>query len=394
MIQITSVNLTAPLGLDEQTCYANIKSGHSSLSNSRRFSQDDFMISCFSESDISSIEHDCHHSFFESISIYSVKKALEKIEMDTSSPRVLFIFASTKGNIKPLDKYFDYYGFNFPFIEERIFNQCKHEINLPLAAKNIARYFHNPNDPIVVSNACISGLHAQILAKELLDAEIYDHIIVVGCDLLSRFCLKGFESLKVLSKNPCKPFDMDRNGLNLGEAAGTIIFSHTKSVLADRWYVLSGAIRNDGCHNSSSSLNAEGLTRAIFAAVEEFDIRNIGVINAHGTATLYNDEMEAKAIYRTGLSVLPVNSLKGYVGHTMGASGVIEVIVTMLGLDDETIIGTKGFTESGVSKVLDIVSSNRNTKMKSFLKIISGFGGCNAAMLFAKGNILIGNEEA
>ncbi len=385
MVEIVSTNLTTPLGLDECTCYANIKSGLFSISQVRRFAQEDFTASSFSESDLASFKKEGDCSLFESVVIHSIAKALKKADIDPSSSRVLFILASTKGNIHPLDEYFGKQAGHNISCEEDAFDRCKAEVNLPVTIKKISEHFNNPNAPVVVSNACISGLHAQILAKDLLEAKAYDYVIITGCDLLSTFCLKGFDSLRVLSKENCKPFDMDRNGINLGEAAGTIIFRRTEKIRTDRWYALSGAVRNDAYHIISPSPGAEGLANAIRSTIKGFDKRRIGLINAHGTATLYNDEMEAKAIFKAGLADIPVNSLKGYLGHTMGASGVIEVILSMMAIDDNTIIGTKGFKENGVSVPLNISESNRNTNTTSFLKTISGFGGCNAAMLYSKG---------
>ena len=102
-------------------------------------------------------------------------------------------------------------------------------LDLLTPAQTIARHFGNPNPPIVVSNACTSGVCAQITAKRLLDAGLYQHAIVIGCDIQTRFIVSGFQSFKALSPEPCLPFSPDRKGLNLGEAAATIVYSSQKS---------------------------------------------------------------------------------------------------------------------------------------------------------------------
>jgi 3-oxoacyl-[acyl-carrier-protein] synthase-1 len=110
----------------------------------------------------------------------------------------------------------------------------------------------------------------------------------------------------------------------------------------------------------------------------------IGFISAHGTATVYNDEMEAKAITLAGLQSVPVNSLKGYYGHTLGAAGLIESIVTLQSMREDLVLPSAGFEHNGVSKPLNICSSLLQTPLDHCLKTASGFGGCNAAVILSK----------
>ena len=117
------------------------------------------------------------------------------------------------------------------------------------------------------------------------------------------------------------------------------------------------------------------------------DVDDLALVNVHGTSTLYNDEMESKALARAGLKDVPVNTLKGFYGHTMGAAGILEVILSMASIDDKMILATRGYSECGVSQPLNISNENRDTDKRSFVKLLSGFGGCNAAMLFKKGGM-------
>ena len=109
---------------------------------------------------------------------------------------------------------------------------------------------------------------------------------------------------------------------------------------------------------------------------------SFALVNVHGTATMYNDEMEAVALDRAGLSDVPINSLKGFWGHTLGAAGLLETLITMASLDNGVVLGTKGFSALGVSRNINISADNRKATGKRFIKLISGFGGCNAAMAF------------
>ena len=148
-----------------------------------------------------------------------------------------------------------------------------------------------------------------------------------------------------------------------------------------------GAVRNDASHISNPSKTAEGCFRALSRVLDHCEEGELALVNAHGTSTLYNDEMEAMALKRAQLSEIPVNSLKGYYGHTMGAAGILETIITMHAIDDHTVLGTRGFEERGVSCRVNVSGDNRPTDKRAFVKLISGFGGCNAAMLFRKGGL-------
>ena len=311
------------------------------------------------------------YTFFEKMIILSAKKALEQTDIDPTSDKVLFILSTTKGNVFLLDER------ETGFPQERVL--------LGTAARQMTEFFHNPNTPIVVSNACISGVCAQIEAMRNIENGCFDYVVVVGCDVQSAFIVSGFQSFKALSTEPCKPFDANRTGLNLGDAAATIIYTKKDKVSENDWVACRGAIRNDANHISGPSRTGEGSFRALKVALGEVKPEQIAFINAHGTATLYNDEMESVAIERAGLSQVTVNGLKGYYGHTMGAAGVLETILSMCAIDDNNILATKGYETMGVTHPLVLSNQNQPTSKRAFIKLLSGFGGCNAALLMAKG---------
>ena len=179
---------------------------------------------------------------------------------------------------------------------------------------------------------------------------------------------------------------VEGTGINLGDAAATIIY---KGIAADelkagQWYVARDAIRNDAFHISGPSRTGEGCWRALQSVLKDSDTNDIAFLNAHGTATLFNDEMESVAIDRAGLNEVPVNSLKGYFGHTMGAAGVLETIISMQALNDGLVLGTKGFEHLGVSKHINVSAENKHTTKHAFVKMMSGFGGCNVAAMYEK----------
>ncbi|HEX5026523.1 MAG TPA: beta-ketoacyl synthase N-terminal-like domain-containing protein, partial [Agriterribacter sp.] len=240
--------------------------------------------------------------------------------------------------------------------------------------------------PIVVSHACISGLVALITGMRLLQSGIYDHVVVAGADIITQFILSGFESFHAVSDAPCRPFDARRNGITLGEAAATIILSTQKPRGEDGIQLLGGAVSNDANHISGPSRTGEELNLAIEAAIQEAGINKMSIdfISAHGTATTYNDDMESKAITLSGLQSVPVNSLKGYFGHTLGAAGLIETAACVQSLKENMILPTHGFEEPGTAEPLRVSNVLQKGEYSTCLKTASGFGGCNAAIVLQK----------
>lgn len=361
--------------------YQAVKSGRSALSRyDKKWNlPEPFAASLFTDdqtADMAISGYTC----FESLVIHSVRDALREVKgLNIEDKRIVFILSTTKGNVDML---------SYSSVDESCLSPAS-------SAKKIAAVIGITTEPIVVCNACISGAAAQMLALRLLDAGFYDYAIVTGAEVQSAFIVSGFQSLKAVSDAPCRPFDIERIGLNLGEAAATIIFSSAdnKGVIHDtfyeaddstNWALISASVRNDGFHITGPSPMADGCYNAISDVMRGQDKGRLATVNVHGTATMYNDQMESVGISRAGLTDVPLSALKGYYGHTMGAAGVLETIITMRSLDDGLILPSLGFSEKGVSGKVLISNKPITTDKSSFLKIISGFGGCNAALLFSK----------
>lgn len=367
MAYIIADNIISPLGETSEENYLSVKAGRSGI---RAY-----------EPGTCNIPEGFYASLlfedFETLALRSAQKAIANAQktmgnaqLELKGKRTAFILSSTKGNIEE-------------------------NISLADSAQRIATQLGIDAKPIVVCNACISGLSALILGNRLIDSGLYDAAIVCGCDTPRQFILSGFQSLKALSPEPCRPFDMERMGLNLGEAAATLILSKNP-IQGNSWRMGDGFIRNDAFHISTPSKTADGLylslqrtlesyTKEISSTCKQIDLKeHLAFINAHGTATLFNDQMESVAIGRAGLSDLPANAYKSFWGHTMGAAGILETIISMKAIDDDTILGTRGFSELGVSGKMNICAENRPTDKKGFIKMLSGFGGCNATIWAAK----------
>ncbi len=309
---------------------------------------------------------------FEKFLIISIADALQNTTIRLSDAETVLIISSTKGNIGLLET-------------ESMTAALQERIALHASAKKIAGYFKNKNLPIVISNACISGLTALVTGKRLIESGLYKHAVVAGADLISEFVLSGFQSFQAISAQLCKPFDKDRNGINLGEAAATIILSAGKSNQATI-KLMGGAVSNDANHISGPSRTGEELCIAIEKSLKQSGLEsaNIDFISAHGTATIYNDEMEAKAFSLAGMESIPVNSIKGFYGHTLGAAGIVESVIAIQSLKREIMIPTLGYNEMGVSKPINISKKLIALPASHCLKTASGFGGCNAALVFGK----------
>jgi 3-oxoacyl-[acyl-carrier-protein] synthase-1 len=216
-----------------------------------------------------------------------------------------------------------------------------------------------------------------------LEAGRCDHAVVTGVEMLSKFIVSGFQCLKALSPMACRPFDVARTGLNLGEAAATAIYKRVEQ--GERGIVLvRGAVRNDANHISGPSRTGEGCFLALKTTLDGIDPGDIAFINAHGTATSYNDRMESIALTRAGLNAVPVNSLKGYFGHTLGAAGVVESIISAHALREKTVIASKGFETREEEYPLNVMKQVTRTGKPYFVKMLSGFGGCNAVLLYKR----------
>lgn len=280
----------------------------------------------------------------------------------------MLIFSSTKGNIQALEK-------NNPeaTMMDDLCEQLAQKYMIPKA--------------ISVSNACVSGISALIMAHDFIRMGNYKHIIVVAGDSCSDFVVEGFKTFFALSSTLCKPFDKNRDGINLGEAVGCAVLSSERSIYkTESVRLMGGASANDANHISGPSRTGEGLYRAISNVLKQTKLHpeQIDRICAHGTATIFNDEMESIAFFRAGLAKVPINSLKGYFGHTLGAAGLIETLISCKELEENILIGTLGFEEKGTSKELVISAQHQKKEIKRLLKTGSGFGGLNAAIVLEK----------
>ncbi len=278
----------------------------------------------------------------------------------------VLILSTTKGNIEFLKN-------NQPL---------QADINI-LAAK-IAQYYGFTTVPIIVCNACVSGVLALAVTKRLIQMNQFSDAYVLAGDVISEFVVSGFSSFQAMSDSACKPYDQNRTGVSLGEATAAVYISTLKGSKAVE--IIGEATIADANHISGPSRTGEGLYQSVLRAFGEAGIekQSIDMISAHGTATLFNDEMEAIALNRLGMQHIPTHSLKGYYGHTLGASGLLETVMAIEAMHACTLIVCKGFEQQGTSEKLNITTKAAQQEIHRVLKTASGFGGTNSAIILEK----------
>lgn len=370
MLKVVSTNIVSPLGMSSQENWRAVMQGRSALRRLENYKGIPlpFVASVFTPEQVEELAVE-GFTRFESLAIRSITEALTHTDLDVHGERTIFILSTTKADVEELG-----------FVEER-----DGDYHRPaLSARRIAEYVGIGGGAIVCCNACISGVSAQILADRLISCGHYDNAVVCGADLVSSFTASGFLSFKSLSNEACRPFDADRQGLNLGEAAATIVFTRADSLRDGDWLFERGEMDNDAFHLSTPAPSGEGARKVMEAVMKGRDASELAFVSAHGTATMFNDQMESVAIEKAGLSSVPLTALKGWFGHTLGASGVLEVILGMMAVSESVVLPLRGFREIGVSGKVNLSPELRATDKNSFLKMISGFGGCNAAALYRR----------
>jgi 3-oxoacyl-[acyl-carrier-protein] synthase-1 len=375
MIFTSYNNITSPLGFSTRENYQAVSNSVVGVEKVMLpFSQDIFCVAKIGDEKIqenfSKIKHKDNCTKLEQLSILSIQDVLNQSGINPQDERTLLIYSTTKGNIDILEN-------NYLDVDSK-------RVYLPAFANYIQSHFKFRQTPVVLSNACISGILAIVIAKRFIEQGVYDNVIVCGGDILSEFTISGFKSFNALSSKPSKPFDANRVGINLGEAVATILLTNKKE-LASHYstQIVSGASANDANHISGPSRTGEGLFQCLQHALKN-NTDDIGFVSAHGTATSFNDEMESIAFDRAGLNAVPVNSLKGYYGHTLGAAGVLETILSLESMKHQRLIKSEGYETKGVSGNIMMIENHQSKTFSSFIKTASGFGGCNAAALFRK----------
>lgn len=255
----------------------------------------------------------------------------------------------------------------------------------------LAQRFGFGGPKMVVSTACSSGLTAIIEAAMMVQSGQAKQMLVCAADIAGGFIQDGFHALKAISKTRCRPFDRQRDGLALGSAAAACLVTsgdhawHTASgpsLLLEGW-----GMSCDATHLTAPDREASGLMRAVRAAIANVDSTSIEAVILHGTGTAYNDAMEALAMRRIFTRRPYLTAAKGFLGHTLGASGVLEMTLAACMLRRQVVPAITGLEDPQWQDLNFVHKAAVATDLKRILKTASGFGGLNAA-------ILVGMEDS
>ncbi len=256
---------------------------------------------------------------------------------------------------------------------------------------------HGARGPVsTVSVACASGAAAVGLAAEWIRSGDADLVLAGGADAVSPFVFSGFDALRALSPSAARPFDASRDGLTLGEGAGFLLLeeeAHARRRGAPILAFLEGyGTGSDAHHMTRPDPLGRGLVRAVEAALREArrPASDVGFVSAHGTATTFNDAMEEAALAHVlgpFARIVPVNGIKGAIGHTLGAAGALEAVLSVLVLLDQVVPPTAGHTASRAASPLAVVSGRPlvpSRPIEVALSTSAAFGGTNAALVFSR----------
>ena len=294
-------------------------------------------------------------------------------------PRRGFVLSTTKANIEALDNLVR---------RQTVSANAQRHIQPAFLAADLAAHFDCRGPAQCVSAACVSGLLALQQGAAFIRRGLAEVVFVAGVDLISHFVLSGFNTLKSLDPNGCRPFDKARIGLSLGEGAGAIILAKREQLAVPRICIPACASSNDANHLTGPSRDGSGLALAIHRALAMAgNLPNqIDYINAHGTGTPYNDAMESLALRSVfGDRVPPFNSSKGVFGHTLGAAGILETILCAASLQTNLLPGTPRLLERDPQAPESLLAEPRAAaKLQRVLKVNCGFGGTNAALILER----------
>lgn len=320
------------------------------------------------------------------LGMMAFKEAVEEAKLINNQPlKMAFINGTTVGGMEKSEQYYlDFFkGIHTEYI-------ALHDCGS--GTESIASTFGGFDMMTTISTACSSAANAIILGANLLKTGRVDIVIAGGTEGLSKFHLNGFNSLMILDKNQCKPFDKERSGINLGEGAAYVVLekeSSAKKRGVEILCKLSGyGNACDAYHQTASSPDGEGAFLAMSNALKDANLQpsSIDYINAHGTGTENNDSSESAAVMRVfGEKIPPISSTKAFTGHTTSAAGGVEAVISILSLKNNFIPLSLNFKTKMDDFTFTPVTENIfNRELQHILSNSFGFGGNNSSLIFSK----------
>jgi 3-oxoacyl-(acyl-carrier-protein) synthase len=323
------------------------------------------------------------------LALAAARQAVEEARLGfLSDPRTGLISATTVGGMDRSEIF--YRQFRTDHTKGKLADIAGHDCADSTEGLALALGIHGYVSTI--NTACSSSANSIMSAVRLIRHGVLDRAVAGGSDALTLFTLNGFNSLLILDKEPCKPFDENRNGLNLGEGAGFLVLESESEVIK-RGKTILGEIRGfgnscDAYHQTASSPDGNGAYLAMKQALDSAGLEpgEISYINAHGTGTRNNDLSEGIAIQRIfGEQIPPVSSTKAYTGHTVGAAGAIEAVLCILALQHDCVYPNLNFTQRMRELSFSPVTAwQTGTAIRHILSNSFGFGGNNSSLIISR----------
>jgi len=321
------------------------------------------------------------------LGVIAAKEALGATLLENSLPTG-FINGSTVGGMDLTENYFS----DFILGNKHQHFKLTATHDLGTVTNIIAGCLGAPNYVNTISTACSSSANSIMLGARMIKAGIINRVIVGGSDAIARFTINGFRSLMIYDNEICQPFDQNRRGLNLGEGAGYLLLENDASLKQTKNEVvaeLSGWHNaNDAYHQTGTSPDGDGAMKAMEGALElaGIDADKIDYVNAHGTATPNNDQSESNALKRIFKNKkVNFSSTKGFTGHTLGASGGIEAVYSLMALKNQCCLPNIGLaTAMDEAPNLPVTSFTKNVAITHVMSNSFGFGGNSTSLIFSK----------
>jgi len=373
-VWITDAAAVTPLGENLAQLWQGLLAGQTGIGPVLRFPVDKYsagIAACIE--DLSSTgDRSMVHSLLERLIM----------QVDRVPPDSLLITATTKSGIDNLER------------NRMGIPTDSRDVLLSYGAETISRRLGLIGESMNISASCASSTIAIAQGAAMIAAGRADVVMICCMDLVTEFVFSGFSCLKAMSRTPCRPFDRNRSGLSLGEGAATLLLMSAararREHRAHLGTILGWSTVNDASHITAPAKNACGLIRAIQLALKMSarKARDIAAICAHGTGTVHNDLMELKAFNQVfGAHITPVYSVKGAIGHTLGAAGGIEVALSLLSLANQVVPPTVGFCTPEKGAEGSVSCNPVDISGDCLLTTNSGFGGINAAIVLEKGHL-------
>lgn len=368
---ISKVACVTALGSDPQCLWQGLLAGRSGIAKLQRFSCENYVSSLAAS--IDDLALPVGGSRLDPL-LEQIADQLGEIPQNTQ-----LVLASTKGEVDKLEL------------------ACRAGERLPAALlfdpliAKVAKRFGLRDVGLNINAACASSTIALARGAAMIATGQAESVLVYAADIVSEFVFSGFSALQALSNEPCKPFDANRKGLTLGEAGVALLLMSEESALRQQSRPLAtiagwGAA-NDAHHVTAPARDGSGLILACRAALQKAAVaaEQIAAINAHGTATVYNDAMELTAFNQLFADQLPpIHGIKGSLGHCLGAAGGVETLIAGYALQQQLIPGTVGCVQPEAAGEGHVSLQSQPICGDYLLTTNSGFGGVNAALILQR----------